>query len=173
MNLACFLLKIGSAPNFRPAFHFFSWQTALLGSTLSATAMFFIDETYATSAIALLVLLFLLIHYTSPPKHWGDVSQNLIYHQVRKYLLRLKPEHIKFWRPQIILLINDPRHHTRLIQFCNSMKKGSLYMVCVHFSIYTALSRSSYYTMYTDLSTVCQRFLFDTLDFLHLSFDRR
>jgi solute carrier family 12 (potassium/chloride transporters), member 9 len=91
--------------------------------------MFFIDETYATSAVCLLFLLFLLIHYMSPPKHWGDVSQNLIYHQVRKYLLRLKPEHIKFWRPQIILLINNPRRHTRLIQFCNSMKKGSLYIL--------------------------------------------
>ncbi|KAI1633555.1 hypothetical protein F4809DRAFT_580258 [Biscogniauxia mediterranea] len=91
--------------------------------------MFFIDETYASSAICLLIFLFLLIHYLSPPKHWGHVSQNLIYHQVRKYLLRLRPEHIKFWRPQIILLVNDPRHNTRLIQFCNSMKKGSLYIL--------------------------------------------
>lgn len=129
MNLACFLLKIGSAPNFRPGFKFFSWQTAFAGSVLSAAAMFFIDETYATTAVSLLVTLFLLIHYLSPPKRWGDVSQNLIYHQVRKYLLRLKPEHIKFWRPQIILLINNPRKQTRLIQFCNSMKKGGLYIL--------------------------------------------
>ncbi|KAK4155459.1 hypothetical protein C8A00DRAFT_41921 [Chaetomidium leptoderma] len=129
MNLACFLLKIGSAPNFRPGFKFFSWQTAFAGSVLSAAAMFFIDETYATTAVCLVVFLFLLIHYLSPPKHWGDVSQNLIYHQVRKYLLRLKPEHIKFWRPQIILLINNPRRQTRLIQFCNSLKKGSLYIL--------------------------------------------
>ncbi|KAI2621663.1 amino acid permease-domain-containing protein [Hypoxylon sp. NC1633] len=129
MNLACFLLKIGSAPNFRPAFKFFSWHTAFAGSILSAAAMFFINETYAASAICVLVFLFLLIHYMSPPKHWGDVSQNLIYHQVRKYLLRLRPEHIKFWRPQIILLVNDPRRHTRLIQFCNSLKKGSLYIL--------------------------------------------
>ncbi|KFA62127.1 hypothetical protein S40285_01634 [Stachybotrys chlorohalonatus IBT 40285] len=129
MNLACFLLKIGSAPNFRPSFKFFTWQTAGLGALLSAAAMFFIDETYASIAISILVFLFLLIHYLSPPKHWGDVSQNLIYHQVRKYLLRLKPEHIKFWRPQIILLINNPRRQTRLIQFCNSLKKGSLYIL--------------------------------------------
>ncbi|KAI1138763.1 amino acid permease-domain-containing protein [Hypoxylon sp. FL0543] len=129
MNLACFLLKIGSAPNFRPAFKFFSWHTAFLGSVLSAAAMFFVDETYAASAVCVLIFLFLIIHYTSPPKHWGDVSQNLIYHQVRKYLLRLKPEHIKFWRPHIILLINDPRHQTRLIRFCNSLKKGSLYIL--------------------------------------------
>ncbi|KAI1799384.1 amino acid permease-domain-containing protein [Daldinia bambusicola] len=129
MNLACFLLKIGSAPNFRPAFKFFSWHTAFVGSIISAASMFFIDETYAAAAICVLIFLFLILHYMSPPKHWGDVSQNLIYHQVRKYLLRLKPEHIKFWRPQIILLINDPRHHTRLIQFCNSLKKGSLYIL--------------------------------------------
>ena len=129
MNLACFLLKIGSAPNFRPGFKFFNWQTALVGSLLSAAAMFFIDETYASIAICVLVLIFLLIHYLCPPKRWGDVSQNLIYHQVRKYLLRLKPEHIKFWRPHIILLINNPRRQARLIQFCNSMKKGSLYIL--------------------------------------------
>lgn len=129
MNLACFLLKIGSAPNFRPSFKFFNWQTACIGSLLSAAAMFFIDETYAAIAICVLIFVFLLIHYLCPPKRWGDVSQNLIYHQVRKYLLRLKPEHIKFWRPHIILLINNPRRQTRLIQFCNSMKKGSLYIL--------------------------------------------
>lgn len=129
MNLACFLLKIGSAPNFRPSFKFFSWQTAFLGSLMSAFAMFFIEETYAATAICALVLVFLLIHYLCPPKKWGDVSQNLIYHQVRKYLLRLKPEHIKFWRPHIILLVNNPRRQTRLIKFCNSMKKGSLYIL--------------------------------------------
>ncbi|KAK1253417.1 hypothetical protein MKX07_001494 [Trichoderma sp. CBMAI-0711] len=129
MNLACFLLKIGSAPNFRPSFTLFSAETAFLGSLTSAAAMFFIDETYASTAICALVLVFLLIHYLCPPKHWGDVSQNLIYHQVRKYLLRLKPEHIKFWRPQIILLVNNPRRQAKLIQFCNSLKKGSLYIL--------------------------------------------
>lgn len=131
MNIACFLLKIGSAPNFRPGFKFFSWQSALIGAILSAAAMFFIDTASAATAVCLLVLLFLLLHYLSPPKQWGDISQNLIYHQVRKYLLKLKPsrEHVKFWRPQIILLVNDPRRQTRLIQFCNSMKKGALYIL--------------------------------------------
>lgn len=129
MNIACFLLKVASAPNFRPGFKFFSWQSAFIGAMLSAAAMFFVDDASAAAAVCLLLFLFLLLHYLSPPKHWGDVSQNLIYHQVRKYLLRLKPEHIKFWRPQIILLVNDPRNQTRLIQFCNSMKKGALYIL--------------------------------------------
>src|SRR6187402_3522439 len=128
MNLACFLLKIGSAPNFRPSFHFFNWQTALAGTLVSGAAMFFVDGLYATGCVGVLIF-FLIIHYASPPKSWGDVSQSLIYHQVRKYLLRLKQEHVKFWRPQILLLVNDPRRQYKLIQFCNSMKKGALYIL--------------------------------------------
>ncbi|KAF4625260.1 hypothetical protein G7Y89_g12909 [Cudoniella acicularis] len=129
MNLACFLLKISSAPNFRPSFHFFNWQTALAGTIVSGTAMFFVDGIYATACVGILIVIFLIIHYASPPKSWGDVSQSLIYHQVRKYLLRLKQEHVKFWRPQILLFVNNPRRQYKLIQFCNSMKKGGLYIL--------------------------------------------
>ncbi|KAF2644139.1 hypothetical protein P280DRAFT_537891 [Massarina eburnea CBS 473.64] len=128
-NLACFLLKIGSAPNFRPSFHFFNWQTAAVGAILSGATMYFVDGVYASACVALLIIIFLLIHYTTPPKPWGDVSQSLIYHQVRKYLLRLRQEHVKFWRPQILLLVNDPRRQFKLIQFCNSLKKGALFVL--------------------------------------------
>ncbi|TVY80800.1 Vacuolar cation-chloride cotransporter, partial [Lachnellula suecica] len=92
-------------------------------------AMFFVDGFYATGCVGVLIFIFLIIHYASPPKSWGDVSQSLIYHQVRKYLLRLKQEHVKFWRPQILLLVNDPRRQYKLIQFCNSLKKGGLYVL--------------------------------------------
>ncbi|KNG49045.1 cation chloride cotransporter [Stemphylium lycopersici] len=128
-NLACFLLKIGSAPNFRPSFHYFNWQTAAIGTVVCGATMFFVDGFYASGCVALLMIIFLLIHYTTPPKPWGDVSQGLIYHQVRKYLLRLRQEHVKFWRPQILLLVNDPRRQYKMIQFCNSLKKGGLFVL--------------------------------------------
>lgn len=130
INLACFLLKISAAPNFRPSFNYFRWWTAAIGTVISGITMFFVDGIYASVCVLLLLFLFLLIHYTSPPKAWGDVSQSLIYHQVRKYLLRLKQEnHIKFWRPQLLLFVNDPRRSYKLIQFCNSLKKGGLYIL--------------------------------------------
>ena len=128
-NLACFLLKISSAPNFRPSFRYFNWQTAAFGTLVSGASMFFVDGFYATGCVGLLIAIFLIIHYTTPPKSWGDVSQSLIYHQVRKYLLRLRQEHVKFWRPQVLLFVNDPRRQYKLIQFCNAIKKGALFVL--------------------------------------------
>lgn len=128
-NLACFLLTISAAPNFRPSFHYFNVWTAGFGALLSGISMFVVDGLYASGSVTIVVIIFLLIHYTTPPKPWGDVSQSLIYHQVRKYLLRLRSEHVKFWRPQILLFINNPRHQYELIQFCNSLKKGALFLL--------------------------------------------
>jgi potassium/chloride transporter 9 len=128
-NLACFLLKIGSAPNFRPSFRYFTWESAATGAILSCSIMFFVDKVYASACVALLIAVFVIIHYTSPPKSWGDVSQTLIYHQVRKYLLRLRQDHVKFWRPSVLLFVNDPRKKYKLIQFCNSLKKGALFIL--------------------------------------------
>ena len=79
--------------------------------------------------MGILIIIFLIIHYTTPPKSWGDVSQSLIYHQVRKYLLRLRPFSVRYWRPQILLFVNDPRKQYRLVQFCNSLKKGGLFVL--------------------------------------------
>lgn len=128
-NLACFLLTISSAPNFRPSFHYFNLWTAGFGALICGTSMFVVDGLYAAGCVSILIIIFLIIHYTTPPKSWGDVSQSLIYHQVRKYLLRLKQEHVKFWRPQILLFVNDPRRQYELIQFCNSLKKGALFIL--------------------------------------------
>lgn len=130
MNLACFLLRVGSAPNFRPSFKYFSRKTALTGVISCLIAMYIVDGISATLVIFFLFFLILAIHYLTPPQKFGDISQLLIYHQVRKYLLRLKLQvNIKYWRPQILLLCDDPKTSWNLIGFCNHLKKGGLYIL--------------------------------------------
>jgi len=129
INVACGLLRIGSAPNFRPSFRFFNTYTAIAGTIASAAAMFIVDGVSACLIITFLAFLIVVIHYISPPKQWGDVSQSLIYHQVRKYLLKLRQDNVKYWRPQILLLVDNPRTTWRLISFCNHLKKGGLYVL--------------------------------------------
>lgn len=130
-NFACFILRVSSAPNFRPSFKYFKWWTAFLGIVISSLAMFYVDTIYASIALVFSIVMFSFIHFVAPPKAWGDVTQSLIYHQVRKYLLRLdsRKTHVKFWRPQILLLANSPRNSYQIISFCNSLKKGSLFVV--------------------------------------------
>ncbi|KEI36553.1 uncharacterized protein L969DRAFT_100231 [Mixia osmundae IAM 14324] len=132
INLACFVLKATGCTNFRPAWRFFSTQTALAGAVLSFGGMFFTDPLIAALSIIVMIALVMLLHLQAPPKPWGDFTQGLLYHQVRKYLLRLSARDklsVKFWRPQILLLTDNPRHAWQVITFCNALKKGGLFVL--------------------------------------------
>jgi potassium/chloride transporter 9 len=173
LNIACFALKVSGAPNFRPVFKSFSWKTALSGAILSLAVMFISSPKWATTSIFIVALLTIVVYIYAPPKPWGDVSQAIIFHQVRKYLLRLdiRRQHPKFWRPSILLCVDTPHtgklitpphlllspfdflllfgrvlffsQHSdlilffcmnktvasMLIDFCNSLKKGGLYLI--------------------------------------------
>ena len=117
----------------RPSFRYYHWVTCLLGLLGTLAMLFLTSLIFAAISVAVSITLIVLLHFTSPAKkeNWGHISQALIFHQVRKYLLLLDPrkDHVKFWRPQMLLLVRNPRTCCSLIHFVNHMKKSGLYVL--------------------------------------------
>ena len=89
VNLTCFALSMSGAPNFRPMFKYWSKWTALVGFITNLFVMFFLDYKHGIIGVAVLLLLIIYLVFRGPVTQWGDVSQALMFHQVRKLLLML------------------------------------------------------------------------------------
>ncbi|EJD75313.1 amino acid permease [Loa loa] len=131
VNIACLALELTSAPNFRPTFKYFTWHTCAVGVISTIVMMLVIDAVMSAIGVIVLLILIIILHYQAPVGSWGSISQALIYHQVRKYLLLLdvRKEHVKYWRPQILLLVSRPASVCPLMDFINDLKKSGLYVI--------------------------------------------
>ncbi|GBG23983.1 Solute carrier family 12 member 9 [Hondaea fermentalgiana] len=130
VNLTCFMLDVSGTPNFRPHFRYYSRAQSLTGFLLCLGTLFFLDVWYAVIACGAMIALYTYIMYTAPLKSWGDVSQSILYHQVRKYLLKLDVEdHPKNWRPSLLLLASEDSVDEGFLAVSNALKKGGLFLI--------------------------------------------
>ena len=134
VNASCFCLDWAAAPNFRPTFHMYHWSLALIGMGITFVITWFISARYAGVSwfvFILLFVIFVLMKRRNRGQDWGHIGQAILFHQVRKYLLYLdsRLDHVKYWRPQVILFVDNPRYSCSIIEFVNVLKKSGLYVL--------------------------------------------
>ena len=133
LNLSAFIANTSGLASFRPIYRFFGSETALLGALSAVVVSMVISPTATTIGIVITGAVFFTVEHLidSSKVTWGDASQPIVFFLVRKMLLLLdeRKEHVRHWRPSLLLLVTHPVRCFNTIHFANNFKKGGLYCI--------------------------------------------
>ncbi|GAU88425.1 hypothetical protein RvY_01129-2 [Ramazzottius varieornatus] len=132
INYACFDASLSASPGFRPAFRFFNQWVSLLGALLCVTCMFMINWLGALLTMTLIVFLYLYMHFKAPDVNWGSSIQARAFKSTVQQALKLMTveDHVKNFRPQVLLLSGLPSSRPALVYFVNTFTKSHGLMIC-------------------------------------------
>uniref|UniRef100_A0A0K0FA40 Solute carrier family 12 member 1 (inferred by orthology to a human protein) n=1 Tax=Strongyloides venezuelensis TaxID=75913 RepID=A0A0K0FA40_STRVS len=139
INYACFDNSIADSPGFRPSFRYYNKWVSLVGAALCIMVMFIISWSTALATFACFLALYLYLLYRKPDVNWGSSGQAHSYRNALKGMQKLNEtaEHVKNYRPQILILCGSPTARPSLVDFANSICKGSSLMVCGNIILHT------------------------------------
>ncbi|VBB33264.1 unnamed protein product, partial [Acanthocheilonema viteae] len=132
VNYSCFDASFADSPGFRPAFKYYNMWVSLSGALLCISVMFIISWWTALLTFFFFAVLFLYILYRKPDVNWGSSTQAHTYKNALQAMQKLSntEEHVKNYRPQILLLAGNPAARPSLVDFAYNITKGSSLMIC-------------------------------------------
>uniref|UniRef100_A0AC35TQF4 Solute carrier family 12 member 1 n=1 Tax=Rhabditophanes sp. KR3021 TaxID=114890 RepID=A0AC35TQF4_9BILA len=132
INYACFDNSIADSPGFRPSFKYYNMWISLMGALLCIVVMFIISWVTALLTFICFGALYLYLLYRKPDVNWGSSLQAHSYKTALKGMIKLNEteDHIKNYRPQILVLTGHPQARPSLVDFANSICKGNNLMIC-------------------------------------------
>ena len=82
----------------------------------------------------IICVLYFWIHYRKPEANWGSSTQAAIFVSALKSVQTLTdtPEHVKNFRPKVLVLSGNPTHRIPLIDFGNIITKKLSLLICSH-----------------------------------------
>lgn len=132
MNLSCFHSSITKAPSWRPSYKFYNEWVAFVSVFLCLVIMFLLDAIWAGATIGITALLGLYIYYRDPEANWGSSAQGQIFVNAVKsaHLVTETQDHVKNYRPKVLLLTGFPGHRPALVDFANLITKKVSLLIC-------------------------------------------
>lgn len=132
INFSCFHATITRSPGWRPAFKYFNAWVSLLGCVLCIAVMFLMSWYIALITVGCVIFLYLFVSYRKPDVNWGSSTQAQSYNSALKSMQTLNEvrDHVKNYRPQILVLSGVPSSRPTLIDFATLIVKNVSLMVC-------------------------------------------
>ncbi|XP_061172225.1 solute carrier family 12 member 2-like [Saccostrea echinata] len=132
INYSCFDASLANSPGWRPAFRYYSMWLSLVGALLCIAVMFIMNWWTALITFVIVCALFVYVHYSKPDVNWGSSTQAHVYKNALNTTLKLVSveDHIKNFRPQVLVLTGAPWTRPELVDFVYSLTHKISLMVC-------------------------------------------
>ncbi|XP_065206857.1 bumetanide-sensitive sodium-(potassium)-chloride cotransporter-like isoform X2 [Planococcus citri] len=107
---------------------------SLFGSVLCLCIMFLINWVTALITVLIVLGIYLFITYQKPDVNWGSSTQAQMYNNalLSVHALNSVADHVKNYRPQILVLSGLPSHRPPLVTFARLITKHLSLMICGH-----------------------------------------
>ncbi|NNL77180.1 MAG: amino acid permease, partial [Desulfobacterales bacterium] len=127
LNYATYFEARSASPSFRPRFRYFNKWLSLAGALACLGTMLAVDFRAGIVAIAMLFAIFQYLKRTAGPSRWADSRGSYHLQLVRENLLAAasKPDHPRYWRPQILAFSDNPQRRSHLLRFSSWIEGGS------------------------------------------------
>ncbi|GMT10099.1 hypothetical protein PFISCL1PPCAC_1396, partial [Pristionchus fissidentatus] len=132
INYACFDQSFSESPGFRPSFKYYNMWVSAAGAALCFIVMFIISWQTALLTFVFFAMIFIYLLYKKPDVNWGSSTQAHSYKNALASMVKLAntEEHVKTYRPQILVLSGNPAARPSLVDFVYNITKGSSLMIC-------------------------------------------
>jgi len=134
INFSTFHADLVRPVGWRPTFKFYNGWLSLIGAILCVAVMFLMNWPTALVTFGCLFALYLVVLYRKPDVNWGSSTQAQTYKTALnsvQHLVQVE-DHVKNYRPQILVLSGLPSSRPPLIDFAYLICKQLSLMVCGH-----------------------------------------
>ncbi|XP_063708088.1 bumetanide-sensitive sodium-(potassium)-chloride cotransporter isoform X2 [Culicoides brevitarsis] len=134
INFSTFHASLAKPVGWRPQFKYYNMWLSLAGSILCVAVMFLISWTTALLTFACVMSLYLIVAYRKPDVNWGSSTQAQTYKDALMSVQHLNTieEHVKNYRPQILVLSGHTNSRPILVNFAFLLTKKTSLLVCGH-----------------------------------------
>ncbi|EDW69258.1 bumetanide-sensitive sodium-(potassium)-chloride cotransporter isoform X2 [Drosophila virilis] len=134
INFSTFHASLAKPVGWRPTFKYYNMWLSLVGAILCVAVMFLISWATALITFCVVLALYLIVAYRKPDVNWGSTTQAQTYKNALMSVQQLNnvEDHVKNYRPQILVLSGLPNTRPVLVDFAYMLTKNLSLLVCGH-----------------------------------------